>query len=136
MALDLLQSMLVFDPRARFTIEQALEHPYLATLHGQMEEPLCHAPFDFEFERAAAHGEVIPRPELQAMMFTEMQELLGSPGYARPSPASRVTVGSPTAAAAAAAVGSGGGGRELGGRGAAESEGKGWDGKEDGKMAD
>jgi hypothetical protein len=68
-----------------------------------MEEPLCHAHFDFEFERTHSGGGgaggrgadgVIPRAELQAMMFTEMQELLASPSYAMPSPASRVSMGS------------------------------------------
>jgi len=77
-ALDLLQAMLVFDPRHRCTIEQALNHPYLAELHRQMEEPLCHQPFDFEFEKQADPGIDIPKDELQVMMFTEMQELLAS----------------------------------------------------------
>jgi len=51
---------------------------------------LCHAPFDFDFERGAS--EVIPRPDLQAMMFTEMQELLEGPGYGAPSPARTVVM--------------------------------------------
>ena len=92
-----------------------------------MEEPLCHANFDFEFERnqggagggAGAGGGggdgVIPRPELQAMMFTEMQELLSSKSYALPSPASRVSMGA-TAAPDAGGGGGGGGGARADGK--------------------
>ena len=71
-ALDLLQRMLVFDPRERCSIEQALEHPYLAELHRQMEEPLCDSHFDFEFEKTAMASDVIPQEDLQAMMFSEV----------------------------------------------------------------
>jgi mitogen-activated protein kinase 1/3 len=35
-ALDLLQRMLVFDPEMRISVEDALQHPYLAELHGQV----------------------------------------------------------------------------------------------------
>lgn len=109
-ALDLLQKMLVFDPKERCTIEQALEHEYLAELHRQMAEPLCDSVFDFEFERQAGGGpdSVIPRADLQAMMFTEMQELLSQPGYAQPSPPRTVNMG--------AATGGGGGGRRAEGK--------------------
>lgn len=79
-ALDLLSKMLVFDPRERCTIDQALNHEYLAELHRQMEEPLCRAPFDSEFEKQADAGVDIPKTDLQAMMFTEMQELLATGG--------------------------------------------------------
>jgi mitogen-activated protein kinase 1/3 len=113
-ALDLLQKMLVFDPRERCTIEQALEHEYLSELHRQMSEPLCDAVFDFEFERHEGPSGVIPRADLQAMMFTEMQELLSQPGYAQPSPPRTTSMG-----------GGGGGG------GGQRSEGKHDDGKMD-----
>eukprot|EP00511_Aplanochytrium_stocchinoi_P002829 CAMPEP_0204841488 /NCGR_PEP_ID=MMETSP1346-20131115/42284_1 /ASSEMBLY_ACC=CAM_ASM_000771 /TAXON_ID=215587 /ORGANISM="Aplanochytrium stocchinoi, Strain GSBS06" /LENGTH=100 /DNA_ID=CAMNT_0051979677 /DNA_START=9 /DNA_END=307 /DNA_ORIENTATION=+ len=33
LAVDLLKKMLVFDPRGRITIDDALNHPYLADLH-------------------------------------------------------------------------------------------------------
>uniref|UniRef100_A0A6U1B509 Mitogen-activated protein kinase n=1 Tax=Rhizochromulina marina TaxID=1034831 RepID=A0A6U1B509_9STRA len=79
-ALDLLQRMLVFDPRYRCTIDQALEHEYLADLHRQMEEPLCDTPFDFDFEKQADPGVDIPQADLQMFMFSEMQELLSQDG--------------------------------------------------------
>jgi len=75
-ALDLLQKMLKFDPRDRCTIGEALNHRYLLHLHRQMDEPLCHAVFDFEFERQVQAGHYIPKEELQATMFAEMQNLL------------------------------------------------------------
>lgn len=37
-AIDLLERMLVFDPSKRITVEEALAHPYLATLHDPNEE--------------------------------------------------------------------------------------------------
>jgi mitogen-activated protein kinase 7 len=50
-ALDLLEKLLDFDPARRLTVEQALEHPYLATYHDPEDEP-THSPFDFAFESA------------------------------------------------------------------------------------
>lgn len=71
LALDLLAKMLVFDPNERITVDHALDHPYLAELHGQMPEPLCDDTFDFDFERAAG----LPKEDLQSMMFEEMVQL-------------------------------------------------------------
>ena len=42
--------MLVFDPTKRITVEQALEHPYLASLHDVSDEPVCPTPFTFDFD--------------------------------------------------------------------------------------
>ncbi len=42
--------MLVFDPTKRITVEQALEHPYLASLHDVSDEPKCPTPFTFDFD--------------------------------------------------------------------------------------
>lgn len=51
LALDLLGTMLVFDPERRCTVEQALAHPYLATFHNAALEPTAPALFNFEVER-------------------------------------------------------------------------------------
>ena len=91
-ALDLLQRMLVFDPRERCSIEEALQHPYLADLHRQLEEPLCDRHFDFEFERTAQASDVIPQKDLQFMMFTEMQDLLGESAAAAAAAGSGATL--------------------------------------------
>ena len=40
-ALDLIDKMLVFDPTKRITVEEALAHPYLASLHDKDDEPCC-----------------------------------------------------------------------------------------------
>lgn len=50
--LDLLRKMLAFDPKKRITVEEALNHPYLAALHCPEDEPSTEhvSPFDFDFE--------------------------------------------------------------------------------------
>lgn len=50
LATDLLVRMLAFDPSKRCTVEEALAHPYLASLHDPEEEPGCDAIFNFDFE--------------------------------------------------------------------------------------
>lgn len=42
--------MLQFDPRKRITVEQALKHPYLASLHDPGAEPAAPGVFEFDFE--------------------------------------------------------------------------------------
>ena len=45
--------MLVYDPETRVTVAQALEHPYLASLHFPDDEPTTEkvSGFDFDFEK-------------------------------------------------------------------------------------
>jgi len=49
-ALDLLDKMLAFDPSARISVEEALQHRYLAIWHDASDEPNCPKLFDFGFE--------------------------------------------------------------------------------------
>jgi serine/threonine protein kinase len=44
--------MLVFDPTKRISVEEALNHPYLAELHFPDDEPTTEpvSAFDFDFE--------------------------------------------------------------------------------------
>merc|ERR1712127_178011 len=49
-AIDLLNQMLVFDPRKRITAAQALQHEYLAALHNVNDEPDSET-FSFPFEK-------------------------------------------------------------------------------------
>ncbi|GAX82696.1 hypothetical protein CEUSTIGMA_g10122.t1 [Chlamydomonas eustigma] len=49
-AVDLLDKMLVFDPSKRITVEGALGHPYLASLHDLSDEPTCHGPVNYDFD--------------------------------------------------------------------------------------
>jgi mitogen-activated protein kinase 1/3 len=65
-AIDLLEKMLVFNPDDRITVEQALEHPYLESLHEPLDEPTCANPFDFSFE----NGE-LKKPQLQRLIFED-----------------------------------------------------------------
>ncbi|KAI5386808.1 hypothetical protein KIW84_073089 [Lathyrus oleraceus] len=52
-AIDLVEKMLTFDPRQRITVENALAHPYLTSLHDISDEPVCTTPFSFDFEQHA-----------------------------------------------------------------------------------
>ncbi|KAI0954074.1 hypothetical protein AcV7_007412 [Taiwanofungus camphoratus] len=45
-AIDLLAQMLTFDPAARITVSQALEHPWLASYHDVSDEPSSPDKFD------------------------------------------------------------------------------------------
>jgi serine/threonine protein kinase len=49
-ALDLLDRMLDLNPNTRITINEALEHPFLASLHDDEDEPVFQGSFDFSFE--------------------------------------------------------------------------------------
>ena len=44
--------MLTFNPEKRITVQEALEHPYLADLHFDDDEPTSEpvSSFDFDFE--------------------------------------------------------------------------------------
>lgn len=48
-ALDLLEKMLVFDPRTRISAAEALAHHYLAVYHDQSDEPVAAEVFDWSF---------------------------------------------------------------------------------------
>ncbi|XP_023537474.1 mitogen-activated protein kinase homolog MMK1 isoform X2 [Cucurbita pepo subsp. pepo] len=52
-AIDLVEKMLAFDPGQRITVEDALAHPYLTSLHDISDEPVCMTPFSFDFEQHA-----------------------------------------------------------------------------------
>ncbi|XP_022752805.1 mitogen-activated protein kinase homolog NTF6 [Durio zibethinus] len=58
-AIDLAEKMLVFDPSKRITVEEALNHPFLSSLHEINEEPTCLSPFIFDFEQTTLTEEDI-----------------------------------------------------------------------------
>ncbi|KAJ3089585.1 MAPK protein hog1 [Quaeritorhiza haematococci] len=52
LAVDLLEKMLVFDPRKRITASEALAHEYLACYHDPSDEPVAEVAFDWSFTEA------------------------------------------------------------------------------------
>lgn len=49
-AQDLIDRLLDLNPSTRITVDEALEHPYLANLHDPEDEPVFEGEIDFSFE--------------------------------------------------------------------------------------
>ena len=49
-ALDLLDKMLDLNPQRRITVDQALKHPFMESLHDESDEPIFTGTMDFSFE--------------------------------------------------------------------------------------
>eukprot|EP00644_Phytophthora_capsici_P001030 jgi/Phyca11/9954/fgenesh1_pm.PHYCAscaffold_43_\ len=69
-AVNLLQRMLVFDPVKRISVEEALEHPYLASLHNLEDEPVADSIFSFDFEK-----EDLTESRLKELIFEEILQI-------------------------------------------------------------
>lgn len=59
--MDLLKKLLIFDPRKRLTVEEALSHPFLTDLYCPEDEPVSEplSEIDFEFENLDINKEQI-----------------------------------------------------------------------------
>lgn len=68
-ALDLLKRMLEIHPKKRITVEKALEHPFLESLHSPDDEPVNTEGFSFEFE-----NEELSRERVQELIWEEIRE--------------------------------------------------------------
>ncbi|KAI8331951.1 mitogen-activated protein kinase HOG1 [Chlamydoabsidia padenii] len=66
-AIDLLEKMLMFDPRKRINAEEALSHPYLAPYHDPSDEPAAPEKFDWSFNEAD-----LPVDTWKVMMYSEI----------------------------------------------------------------
>jgi len=66
-AIDLMAKMLAVHPRKRITVNQALQHPYFASLHSTDDEPVADQPFDFSFE-----DEKLYRVRIQELIWKEV----------------------------------------------------------------
>ena len=49
-ALDLLEKMLTFNPKKRYTVDQCISHPYFEGLHDPEQEPTSESTFNFSFD--------------------------------------------------------------------------------------
>ncbi|RLN73389.1 hypothetical protein BBJ28_00019775, partial [Nothophytophthora sp. Chile5] len=67
-ALDLLEKMLVIDPNKRISIDDALAHPYVASIRNVEDETTASTSFDFDFE-----NEKLTKPVLQKLIWDEMK---------------------------------------------------------------
>ncbi|KAJ1836285.1 MAPK protein hog1 [Coemansia sp. RSA 2706] len=106
LAIDLLEKMLVFDPRKRITAAEALAHPYLETYHDEADEPVAETVFDWSFNDAD-----LPVEEWKVMMYNEILDFLnvaeGSTAVPHTAAAAAVDAPNPVANANIAASSTG-----------------------------
>lgn len=67
LALDLLEKMLVFDPRKRITATESLAHDYVSPYHDPSDEPEATEKFDWSFNDAD-----LPVDTWKVMMYSEI----------------------------------------------------------------
>jgi serine/threonine protein kinase len=96
-----LERLLAFNPSKRLSVDEALAHPYLASLHDPSDEPLAHATFPFDFETVPQTKASLKRLIAQEMLAYHPDcswgaELFVTP--ARPLPPGRSERAQPTAA--------------------------------------
>jgi len=76
-AVDLLQKMLLFDPRKRITAEEALNHPYLHEVHLHWPKMKKIPKFDFSFEKLhhdCNRDRIIPNKDLRNLFLYEVNK--------------------------------------------------------------
>ena len=69
LANDLCERMLQFNPQKRISVDDALQHPYLASLHDINTEPTSDQEFDCDFE-----GLNLDRHELMDLVYQEVEK--------------------------------------------------------------
>ena len=71
-SVDLVDKMLVLDPAKRITVEEALAHPYLESLHDEVDEPCAEVPFTFDFEVESRN---LTENDIRGLIYEELSEL-------------------------------------------------------------
>lgn len=76
-AIDFLSKTLTFDPKKRMTVDEALEHPYLAAYHDPEDEPVVTplSPDYFEFDM---HKDDLSKDQLKELLYAEVQSFTPS----------------------------------------------------------
>jgi len=69
LAIDLMEKMMVFNPKKRYTIDQALAHPYLKNMRDPNNEKVCKEPFTFAFDNV----KTISKDKLRELMWEEIR---------------------------------------------------------------
>ena len=78
--LDLLDKMLDLNPSRRITVEDALMHPFLETMHDPEDEPKCEAEFEFNYETK----DNLTEASIREMVFHEIKQYHNPMGKPRP----------------------------------------------------
>ena len=65
-ALDLLEKMLTFNPKKRYTVDQCISHPYFEGFHDPEQEPISTGKFDWSFDDVE-----LTKENLQSMIYDE-----------------------------------------------------------------
>lgn len=69
-ALDLLAKMLIFHPNKRITVNDALAHPFMSTLHNPETESLADFTYSFPFD-----NEELSSEQVQELIWQEVREM-------------------------------------------------------------
>ncbi|KAF7731010.1 Mitogen-activated protein kinase [Apophysomyces ossiformis] len=84
--IDLLKRLLHLDPSKRITVNEALEHSFVAQMRDPSEEVECEEPFDFDSFEAIQDEETLRQCIIQEVMRSK-----GETGNARPTNGARRT---------------------------------------------
>lgn len=67
---DLFQKLMIFHPGHRATIDDALKHPFMSSLHNPEDEPTANFSFHFTFE-----NETLSKERVQELIWDEIKQL-------------------------------------------------------------
>jgi len=70
-AIDFLNTTLTFDPKKRMTVEEALEHPYLAAYHDPEDEPAV-TPLEPDYFEFDLHKDDLSKDQLKELLYNEV----------------------------------------------------------------